>query len=242
MSPFAGNRRCNATQFARKRAPTPRKETKGLRLLPVLVLVWGAALQAEQYTIPDYETARPIFWDEVYADGGRTLYCGRSFGGRRGRGINIEHVFPMSWVAYSLKCGKRWQCRKKSQHFNRIEADLHNLYPARSDINEARSNFRFANLAGEKRDFGPCDFEIDERRRLVEPRPEARGRIARAMLYMHDEYGLYLKRQQGRLLLRWHSKYPADQDERRRNQAIEALQGTGNKFIEDPAYAERLSF
>ncbi len=211
-------------------------------LLPALVLIWGSASIAEQQAIPDYETARPLFWDQVYADGGTTLYCGRTFGSRRGQGINIEHVFPMSWVAYSLKCGQRWQCRKKSERFNRIEADMHNLYPADSKINEARSSFRFGYIRGEKRAFGPCDFEIDESRRLAEPRPGARGKIARAMLYMHDEYGLYLRPELGRLLLKWHFRYPPDEEERHRNRTIEALQGTRNKYIDDPGLARRLGF
>ena len=211
-------------------------------LLPVLVAIWSVASHAEQRAIPDYETARPLFWDRVYAAGGTTLYCDRPFGARRGRGINIEHVFPMSWVAYTLKCGKRWQCRKNSERFNRIEADMHNLYPADSKINEERSSFRFGYITGEKRAFGGCDFEIDERRRLAEPRPDARGRIARAMFYMHDEYGLFLKSDLGRLLLQWHFEHPPDEQEIRRNKTIEALQGTRNKYIEDPALARRLRF
>jgi deoxyribonuclease-1 len=211
-------------------------------LLPVLILWWGVGSQAEQRAIADYKTARPLFWDKVYAAGGSTLYCDRPFGSRRGRGFNVEHVFPMSWVAYSLKCGKRWQCRNKSERFNRIEADLHNLYPAGSKINEARSNFRFGYLPGEQRAFGRCDFEIDERKRIAEPRPGARGRIARSMLYMHDEYGLYLKRELGRLVLKWHFQYPPDREEKRRNEAIEILQGTRNKYIDDPAVVLKTPF
>ena len=213
-----------------------------VHLVPVLLMLWGVGSQAEQRAIADYETARPLFWDKVYAAGGSTLYCDRPFGSRRGRGFNVEHVFPMSWVAYSLKCGKRWQCRNKRERFNRIEADLHNLYPADGKINEARSSFRFGYLPGEQRAFGGCDFEIDERKRIAEPRPQARGRIARSMLYMHDEYGLHLKRELGRLLLKWHFQYPPDREEKRRNEVIEVLQGTRNKYIDDPGHAKRLRF
>ncbi len=203
-------------------------------------MCWGVDAGAEQGAIADYESARPVFWDKLYAGGGTTLYCNQPFGSRRGRGINIEHVFPMSWVAYSLKCGKRWQCRKRSERFNRIEADLHNLYPADSSINEARSNFRFGNIAGEQRVFGSCDFEIDRRRRIAEPGPNARGKIARSMFYMHDQYGLYLKRELSRLLLKWHFQHPPDRKEKRRNEAIEMLQGTRNRYIDHPAQAKRL--
>lgn len=182
--------------------------------------------------IPTYEEARPIFWQKLYADGGETFYCQRQFGSGYNKGINIEHVFPMGWVTWKLKCGKRKQCRENSALFNRIEADLHNLYPARSDINEARSAHAFAIIPGEKRQFGECDFELDESTRRVEPRPEIRGEIARAMLYMADRYDLYLKKKLRNLLLEWHEQDPADDFERQRNEKIHKIQGNHNHWID----------
>ena len=211
-------------------------------LLFSLLLLRTPAIYAEQREIEDYVAARQLFWSKVYAKGGATLYCKRPFGPRKGRGINIEHVFPMSWVSYSLKCGKRWQCRQNSKRFNRIEADLHNLYPAVTHINDARGSYRFGKISGERRHFGACDFEIDESRRVVEPRPGARGEIARSMFYMHDGYGLYLKPKLGRLLLKWHFQDPPGKDEKRRNNIIETLQGTRNLYIDDPKLAKNLEF
>lgn len=182
--------------------------------------------------IEDYETARKVFWRKLYNDGGRTLYCEQQFGSGYNKGINIEHVFPASWIAYSLRCGKRHQCRSNSQEFNLIEADLHNLYPSRTDVNKARSNYPFTVIRGEQRSFGSCDFEFDERARTAEPSPEARGRIARAMLYMSDEYDLYLKKKQKSLYLAWDGKYPPDQAEHRRNERVEQLQGNRNPYID----------
>ena len=182
--------------------------------------------------IPDYETARKVFWKELYNAGGNTLYCGKALTSSYNKGVNIEHVFPASWVAYSLRCGKRKQCRINSPQFNFIEADLHNLYPSRSDVNKARSNYRFAIIRGEQRVFGSCDFEFDEHRRVAEPAPEARGRIARAMLYMADEYDLYLKKELNRLLHEWDRTYPPDQVERSRNERIGQLQGNRNPYID----------
>lgn len=189
-----------------------------------------AAARAQR--IVDYEDARRVFWKELYADGGTTLYCRQLFGPGYNRGINIEHVFPASWAAYSLRCGKRHQCRERSAEFNRIEADLHNLYPSRSDVNKARNNYRYAEIPGERREFGRCDFEYDERQRLAEPTPAARGRIARAMLYMADEYDLYLKKKQRQLLENWDREYPPSEKEHARNARIEQLQGNRNPFID----------
>ena len=182
--------------------------------------------------IADYEAARKVFWKELYNEGGKTLYCRQNFGSGYNRGINIEHVFPASWMAYSLRCGKRKQCRVNSARFNLIEADLHNLYPSRSDVNKARSNYRFAVIPGEQRTFGQCDFEFNERQRIAEPSPAARGRIARAMLYMSDQYDLYLKKKLKTLLIDWNRKYPPEATEIRRNNRIEQLQGNRNPFID----------
>lgn len=194
----------------------------------------------DQEKIRDYETARKIFWSQLYASGGETLYCGDRFAPGDHRGLNVEHVFPMSWVARSLGCGRRKECREKSARFNRIEADLHNLYPARHDINDARGSFRFGMIPGEARQFGTCDFEVDERQRVVEPRPASRGEIARAMLYMQKEYGLVIFRRQLEMLIEWHRTDPPSEHERWRNETIVRLQGTRNSFIDHPELADRI--
>jgi deoxyribonuclease-1 len=182
--------------------------------------------------IVDYETARKVFWKKLYNDGGKTLYCSKPLTSSYNKGVNIEHVFPASWMAYNLKCGKRKQCRINSSLFNLIEADLHNLYPSRTDINKARSNYQFAIIRAEQRKFGSCDFEFDQRLRMAEPAPEARGRVARAMLYMAEEYDLYLKHKIKKLMNAWNKKYPPTNAEHVRNDRIEVLQGNRNQFID----------
>ena len=185
-----------------------------------------------------------MFWSKLYAAGGTTLYCGESTtrdGGRR-RDLNIEHVFPMGWVTRALGCGTRRQCRRSSARFNHIEADLHNLYPARADLNKARKSMPFAILGDYTRPVPDCNFKINERRYLAEPRPAARGKVARAMFYMSGEYDLPLYPRQGRLLRQWHRRAPPGDEERRRNDAIAALQGNRNVFIDEPQRAAALSF
>lgn len=184
-------------------------------------------------TIEDYETARGIFWNELYPRGGETLYCALQFDGGYNKGINIEHVFPMGWVTYTLNCGRRKECRRNSPLFNQIEADLHNLYPARSDINEARSSIAFGMVNGEKRNYGSCDFEVQHRRpRLVEPREEVRGNIARSMFYMADTYDLTLFDKQIAILSKWNKTDPPDHFEKDRNDKIEKIQGNRNPYID----------
>jgi len=204
----------------------------------------SAKSSAKQSQIKDYNTARPLLWSKVYPRGGKTLYCGERFDSQQRRGFNVEHVFPMSWATNGLKCGKRKQCRAKSKRFNQIEADLHNLFPSRADVNQDRSSFRFGEVAGESRAYGrSCDFEVNTRQRVAEPTSEVRGDVARAMFYMADRYkgdGLILFKKQAELLERWHRLDPPSAEERRRNEIIETLQGNRNQFIDDPERLHRL--
>lgn len=211
----------------------------------VLFASWfqaGDGALSGQVKIRDYEQARRLFWKHLYPEGGSTLYCGQSFGAGYNSGINIEHVFPMGWVTNALKCGRRKQCRKSSDMFNRIEADLHNLYPARTEVNDARGAKRFGEIAGERRWRGGCDFEVDDNQRAVEPRPAVRGEIARAMFYMQDTYDLVIFRRQGRLLKQWHRQDPVSAHERQRNDAIDTIQGTRNKYIDNPELVDAIEF
>ena len=86
---------------------------------------------------------------------------------------DLVDVVPdgFSEVAAFLGCGTRDECRQNSERFNRMEADLHNLWPSRADINQARSNYRFAMIEGELREFGECDFERDTISRLADYAP-----------------------------------------------------------------------
>jgi deoxyribonuclease-1 len=148
----------------------------------------------------------------------------------------------MSWVAWHLKCGKREDCRQHSDAFNRIESDLHNLWPSRAAVNKARRSHPFGIIKGENHVFKGCDFELDEHRRLVEPRPEARGEIARSMFYMASTYGLEIRDRLGNTLKRWNKEDPVSDEERRRNDAIERIQGNRNPYIDAPSLADALRF
>lgn len=203
----------------------------------------SAGLNGGKTTLKDYETARKVFWDKLYHGKVSSFYCGESFSSYERRGYNVEHVFPMSWVASSMKCGKRKQCRKSSSDFNGVEADLHNLFPTRADVNKERSSYAFGVVNGEKRKFGPCDFEVNYRTRLAEPTEQVRGDVARAMFYMAYSYkgfGLKLFDKQREILHQWHVQDPPGQEELRRNDVIERIQGNRNPFIDDPSELTRL--
>lgn len=192
-------------------------------LLLAPAMAWGGSVM--------YLDTIPLFWRTLYPDGGEGLYCGAAFAARD-RNYNIEHVYPMGWVARALRCGDRRACRTNSITFNEIESDMHNMYPARKDLNKARGAYPYREIGGEKWIEPGCDLEIDHRARVVEPRPVSRGNIARAMLYMEGRYGLELYERQRRLLLEWHRDDPVDDQERWRNRRIIEVQGAGNPWIE----------
>jgi deoxyribonuclease I len=216
---------------------------KSLLILMLAAGIASTCAASQQQATPNgYLEILPLFWSELYPDGGHTLYCNQKFGPHKGRSINVEHIFPMSWVIKKLGCRSREQCRRYSPEFNRIEADMHNLYPAVASINTARSAMAYGMVLGEQRRFGSCDFEVDTKRRRVEPRRKVRGDIARAMFYMRDSYDLKLYSRQAKLLLQWHREDPPDDAERWRNNRIEQLQGRRNRFIDNPDDASNLRF
>ena len=192
----------------------------------LLLVVSGCQAQPQGYL-----DIIPVFWKNLYPQGGESLYCGETFR-PHDRRYNIEHVFPMAWVAKSLRCGSRERCREHSERFNLIESDMHNMYPARRDMNQQRGAMKYGLIDGERWVEAGCDLEVDRRRRAVEPRPAIRGDIARAMLYMDDTYPeLRLYKRQRILLERWHREDPPDEQELRRNRQIRNIQGNGNTWI-----------
>lgn len=193
-----------------------------------------------QDKLVNYQQAKPLFWEKIYKNNAITLYSREAIQGKMHQLVNIEHVYPMSWVVNAIGCGDRDLCRRYSDLFNQIEADMHNMYPSRRDLNYERGSLSFGTVQGEKREYDDVDFEVDLRKRVIEPTQESRGNIARAMLYMADTYELKIFSKQWKLLKAWHSQDLPSQRERLRNNLIEQVQGNRNHFIDYPDDVRRL--
>ena len=159
---------------------------------------------------------------------------------RRANKIEWEHVMPASWPGNRLGCwqeakaqGKksRKYCRKTSNEFNQMEGDMHNLFPAIGELNQYRSNYKFGDIKGENRAFGDVDFEVDSSRKTVEITYDAKGRVARTMLYMHWKYKVPLHKSDLAMYRAWNDQYPPSSWERFRERSIEQEQGNRNPFI-----------
>jgi deoxyribonuclease-1 len=86
-------------------------------------------------------------------------------------------------------------------------------------------------VAGERRDYGACDFEIGGNPKVTEPRDEVRGDAARIWLYVVDTYKIKLTTAQRDMFEAWSKSDPVDQWERLRDRRIEAVQGNKNPYV-----------
>jgi deoxyribonuclease-1 len=185
----------------------------------------------------------------------------------RARRIEWEHAVPaatfgrtfVEWTEGDDRCvdgkGKRFKGRKcaarVSSEFARMEADLHNLFPVVGEVNRLRGDLPMGILDPPDRTpphhkqmkdvfvFGACKSKID--RGVFLPRPEVRGDVARAALYMDQAYPSrrWLDEDHRRLFVKWSTEDPPDDWERERNAAIAAQQGNANPFISQAAAPTR---
>ena len=121
-----------------------------------------------------------------------TLYCGCAYNQqhqidlaschmkaaqthKRAARVEWEHMMPAENFGKQFKCwrealcskdGKPYKgrrcCEKIDPDFKQAEAELYNLWPAEGVVNQARSNYRYAELAGNA-DFLGCSFKIDRK-------------------------------------------------------------------------------
>ena len=71
----------------------------------LILLTLSTNINAEQkFTFNYDQLASDLFWSDLYAEGGWTLYCGLKFSGN-GTTINnnklvIEHIYPINKIIY----------------------------------------------------------------------------------------------------------------------------------------------
>ena len=166
---------------------------------------------------------------------------------KRAYRIEWEHIVPAyefghnfpEWTNGSSECvsskGKPYKGRKCAEKvqskYRYMQADTYNLVPAVGEVNGLRSNYPYGIIPGEKREFGTCDMEIENKR--AEPPPEKRGDIARTYFYMEYAYPAYVKISEGqrKMFKEWSEGDLVDQWECERSQRIEALQGSANPLV-----------
>lgn len=166
---------------------------------------------------------------------------------KRAKRVEWEHIVPAAVLGGNLKewkegspdcvdrLGRHFKGRKcaskANKNFQLIQADMYNLVPAVGEINSLRSDFSFGEIPGEKREFGKCDFEIDNG--IAEPADNIKGDIARTYFYMDLSYpGLgIINNGNKELFEKWMKIDPVDEKECKKGIEIEKIQGNQNSVL-----------
>ncbi|MBI5154559.1 endonuclease, partial [Candidatus Poribacteria bacterium] len=151
---------------------------------------------------------------------------------------NREHIFPQSEFSQDEP----------------MRSDLHALFPCDSDVNNARSNQAFGEVATNTNTMLNGTGCLDDNT-LFEPRSADKGDVARALFYMDVRYegettepNMQLTDQTENTvtadgiigdfttLLQWHIDDPVDAFEESRNDQVYVEQGNRNPFIDHPEW------
>ena len=158
-------------------------------------------------------------------------------------GMNIEHSVAKSW----------WGGNQ-----NNAYCDLHHLNPSDQNANSRKSNYPLGELTSVSWDNGVTfvgKANIDgSSMNAYEPCDEYKGDFARVFMYMFTCYqdltweytwmnyekSTYptLKPWAVELLLKWHKQDPVSEKEVNRNNAVYAVQGNRNPYVDYPQLAD----
>ncbi|WKX02469.1 endonuclease [Candidatus Mycoplasma mahonii] len=141
-----------------------------------------------------------------------------------------EHMTPQSKIKSVLGEG--------SALSKLARADLHNLRPSiQGDFNAPRNNYMYGMVTGDGWKNG-VDFEITSTTdvengslKVVEPRINVRGDVARASLYMHDRYHITFDKGFYKLMILWAAMDPVTPQEIAIDTAIKTKMGFSNDYI-----------
>ena len=156
------------------------------------------------------------------------------------KGLNAEHIWPRSLGASSTLA----------------EADMHNLYSCRTDVNSDRGNLPFLELTDNQtqiwyyRDIKTSTRPIIDKEKYSRlgqgrftPANHRKGDVARSMLYFYTMYesadNAFFELQRDDLC-RWHIEDPVDEEEWNKTWGIAPYQeGKPNPYILDCTLAQR---
>ena len=178
----------------------------------------------------------------------KDVYCGKIF--NQSNALIGPNVLPDQNV---VNCEHTWPQSKfikdaSNQMIERAQlSDLHHLFPADKHANLVRANYDFQDVA-ENLNLGlDCQSSKSGKSKMnilgtfyFEPPLEHKGNVARAIFYFSTHYNLPVSAHQETVLRRWNKIDPVDENERRRNDKIEVLQGNRNPFIDYPELVDQI--
>lgn len=143
------------------------------------------------------------------------------------KNFNTEHTFPQGF-------------------FNQDEpmrSDLYHLFPTDANANNSRGNYPFG-IASTPYQNDATNFPSHlGSNNLYEPRDVHKGNTARAMMYFVIRYSDYASHfaPQESILRTWHTQFPPNAIDQKRNDDISLLQKNRNPFIDYPQFNERIT-
>ncbi len=205
-------------------------------LLALCLLMPLAAQAGGQNKLFDAKDAvRNSFWKELYFAGGEALWCKTKFVDAGAR-VTADSIYQVPWIKDAVGCTTREQC-ESNKEFQRITADLHNMYPAEKRVQLDRRNILFDKVSNsDPLPEKTCVYRMFGGQ--MEPNNEIKGEVARAILYIHAEYDLKVPGPIN-MFIDWNNIDPPSAHEKTRNDLIEKIQGNRNKFIDNPKLAEK---
>jgi deoxyribonuclease I len=193
-----------------------------------------------------YETARRLMFGEMYLKQNskdqyfvKDVYCEKEFtdddfGGTKtfgpgllpksGNIINTEHTWPQSRFT-----GRFLREMQKS--------DIHHLFPTDSEMNSRRGSLRFGRIVEEVEKLKCPQNKLGRQAEgdfVFEVPDSQKGNTARAIFYFATRYQMKVSPPEEETLRQWNKIDPVDDEEMKRNNAIEKAQGNRNPYIDIP--------
>ncbi len=142
--------------------------------------------------------------------------------------MNTEHTWPQSRFSKSFSAEVQ-------------KTDLHHLFPTFSKINSERGNYPFANVGVEtnRRPLFCAASKLGNsagyaKGTYFEPVAEHKGNVARSLFYFSVRYKIAIEPNEEIFLKFWHMVDPVTEEDKKRNEAIFAIQKNRNPFIDSP--------
>ena len=206
-----------------------------IKIIGLMLLLTSSASYAES-NLNDKDS---VFWQSLYQDGGKTLFCNQPFT-RKSNRLTVGYIYSLKAVRDELQCRTNSTCQRENERYRAILTDLHNVYPVMTRVELKRRDTVFGNVRNDASPLLPnCSLMHDYL--TLEPEDTLKGDIARALLYMHEQYALPLQAPLTTLQA-WNDIDQPDTQELERNNIIATLQGNRNRFIDNPKLAEQLTF
>lgn len=143
------------------------------------------------------------------------------------KNFNTEHTFPQGFFSQNEP----------------MRSDLHHLFPTDNSANNSRGSYPFG-IATTPYKNDAINFPSHlGSNNLYEPRDAQKGRTARAMMYFVIRYLDYADHfaPQESILRTWHTQFPPNAVDLKRNDDIASVQKNRNPFVDYPQFDERIT-